>query len=127
MRFAAFVSAAVLSVAQLPQDAVDFFHDAATALSSGEASEFLDHFDSAMPGYATLRGEIEELKSRAEVATAINFVSDSGGDQRRTLELDWMLEITDRPTRRQIVKCTIERQKKGWKIVALEPIDFFKY
>jgi hypothetical protein len=30
-------------------------------------------------------------------------------------------------TRRRVVKCTVEKQGKQWKITALEPIDIFKY
>jgi len=42
------------------------------------------------------------------------------------LQLDWLLQIEDEQPRRQILKCTIERQGKNWKITALDPIEFFK-
>ena len=80
-----------------------------------------------MVGYATLRDEIESLLSAAEVGSAIEIVTDEGDDQKRTLELDWVLEITDQQPKRAILKCTIARQGKKWKITALDPIEFFKY
>ena len=79
-----------------------------------------------MAGYATLRDEIETLLSAAEVGSAVEVVTDEGDDQRRSLELDWVLEITDQQPKRAILKCAIARQGKKWKITALEPIEFFK-
>ncbi|MGD1092011.1 MAG: hypothetical protein ABSB35_08455 [Bryobacteraceae bacterium] len=127
MRIALFLIAATLALAQTPQDVVEFFRDVAGDLAQNNPSEFLDHFDRNMVGYATLRDEIESLLSAAEVGSAIEIVTDEGDDQKRTLELDWVLEITDQQPKRAILKCTIARQGKKWKITALDPIEFFKY
>jgi hypothetical protein len=53
-------------------------------------------------------------------------VSDAGDDHKRTLELDWILQIEGQPMRRKVVKVTIEKRKKDWKFTAFDPIDFFK-
>ena len=60
-------------------------------------------------------------------------VSDEGDDQKRSLELDWLLALNDKEnpdirkdTRRGVVKVSVERQGKRWKIVALNPVDFFR-
>ena len=127
MRIALFLIAATLALAQTPQDVVEFFRDVAGDLAQNNPSEFLDHFDRNMVGYATLRDEIESLLSAAEVGSAIEIVTDEGDDQKRTLELDWVLEITDQQPKRAILKCTIARQGQKWKITALDPIEFFKY
>jgi hypothetical protein len=127
VRIALFLIAATLALAQTPQDVVEFFRDVAGDLAQNNPSEFLDHFDRNMVGYATLRDEIESLLSAAEVGSAIEIVTDEGDDQKRTLELDWVLEITDQQPKRAILKCTIARQGKKWKITALDPIEFFKY
>jgi hypothetical protein len=49
------------------------------------------------------------------------------------VDLDWLLAINEKDgsgirkeTRRGVVKCRLERQGKRWKIVALEPVDFFR-
>jgi hypothetical protein len=116
--------------AQTPGDVVQFLRGTATELADAHENGprgFLDRFDRAMPEYAAFRGNIEALTGRAEVGSAIEIVSDSGDQQRRVLELDWVLEIQDQAPRRQVVKCTIEKRGKTWKFTAVEPIDFFKY
>lgn len=139
-----FVAVAIASIAtssnswadDTPQDVVDFFRTVARSLADAHtedsrlpnnAAGFLDNFDSKMTGYEELRHNVEDLVSRSEVGTAIEFVSDEGNESKRTLDLDWLLEIPDQPARRKILKCTIERRGKRWKITALAPVDFFKY
>lgn len=132
------VSVATLVAADPPADVVEFFRTAAQSLSEAhthsgllpnDPAAFLGHFDSNMPGYAELRAEIEDLVSRGTVGNAVEFVSDEGGDNKRTLDLDWSLEIENQRPRRAILKCTIERlgRKPTWKITSLEPVTFFKY
>ena len=60
-------------------------------------------------------------------------ISDEGDDQKRSLELDWLLSLDDKDnagvqkeTRRGVIKVRVERQGKRWKIAALEPVDFFR-
>jgi hypothetical protein len=127
MRRGLVLIATVLALAQTPAGVVEFFRILAEALSQKNASDFLDKFDGNMPGYATLRDEIETLLAAADVGSAIEIVNDEGDDQKRALELDWLLEIGDHKPRRAIVKVSIERRGKNWKITALEPIEFFKY
>jgi len=119
--------------AEPPTDVLDFFSSAASALVEDDPAAFLDHFDGNMPEYATLREEIEGLLAAYDVGSTIEVVSDEGDDQKRSLALDWLLLTNekaashgDRATRRRIVKCSIERRGKKWKITSLDPIDFFK-
>ena len=134
MRCALFFLAA-LAMADPPSDVVDFFREVADALKDGHSDDphfpsnarpFLDKFDSTMPGFAKLRSEVEALVAAGQVGSAIEFVSDAGDEQKRILELDWLLEVEGRQPRRQILKCTIERQRKKWEITALEPVEFFE-
>jgi hypothetical protein len=129
-----FVVATSVAMAQ-PSDVVDFFRTVASTLQDAhsddpnlptDARPFLDKFDSRMPGFAAFRDEIEALVAAAHVSSAIDFVTDEGDNQKRMLQLDWLLQIEDEQPRRQILKCTIERQGKNWKITALDPIEFFK-
>ena len=128
MRLAGFFFAAVALAfgADPPKDVGDFFVSAVRALADKDSAAFLDHFDRDMPGIAAFRGDVIALVDRAEVVSTVGFVTDEGDDSRRTLQLDWYVQIdADRP-KRQIVKCTIQRQGKKWKIVAFEPLDLFK-
>ena len=64
--------------------------------------------------------------SAQEIGSTIEVITDEGDEQKRTLELDWLLKIDNAEPRRQIVKCQVERQGKKWKITALDPVEFFK-
>jgi len=117
-----------------PGEVLALLQKAADALTNQDAPDFLDYFDHNMPHYATLRGNIEGLMAAYDVESTIEFVSDEGDNQKRTLTLDWTLvteekaaQRGDQVTRRHIVNCTVERRGKKWKITAIEPLDFFKY
>ena len=118
-----------------PPDVLNFFRSVVDALAQGHSDDplfasnagpFLDKFDPKMPGYSTLRDEVEALLASAKVGSVIDVATDDGDNQKRSLELDWLLQIEDQPSRRKIVKCKIEREGKDWKITAFEPIDLFK-
>lgn len=111
----------------LPRDVEDVFRTASEALADKDPAGFLAKFDSKMPGYATLHDEIVELLDHSDVGSGWEVVSYEGGeDPTRTLQLDWTLEVNEDQPRRQVLKFRIERQGKKWKIVSLDPIDFFK-
>jgi hypothetical protein len=121
--------------AQSTPDVVELFRSVASTLSDAhsagphnepDARPFFENFDSAMPGYAVFRNAIEELVNTDPVGTQIEVLSDDGDQNKRVLQLDWILEIDDQRPRRKIIHCTIERRKGHWKITALDPIDFFK-
>lgn len=112
-----------------PQDApkavLDFFRTAAEALADKDASAFLEHFDSKMFGYDTLASEIRSLVERSDLESSIEIVADSGDEHKRMIQLDWLLRIDQDLPKRQIVKCTIEKQGRKWKITSFVPVDFF--
>jgi hypothetical protein len=111
----------------LPKDVLDLFRTAAEALADKDAAGFMGKFDSKMPGYTLLRDEVIELLDHSDVGSQWEVVTYEGGEApMRTLQLDWTLEINQDQPRRQILKFRIERQGKKWKIVSLEPIEFFK-
>jgi hypothetical protein len=126
-----------------PPDVVQFLRDVGSDLTNAHADPanqpyaspalFLDHFDASMPGFTKLREYVEELTARADVGSVIEVASESGDERKREMQLDWVLEIQDktltqdRPPRRELIKCTIEKKGKKWKFVAFEPIEFFKY
>jgi len=110
-----------------PPEEMEVFRAASEALANRDADAFLDQFDQRMSRYAELRDEIRDLFGRAqEIGSTIDVITDEGNEQKRTLELDWLLKIDNADPRRQIVKCTVEKQGKRWKITALEPVEFFK-
>jgi hypothetical protein len=129
---AAFLGSVVAS-AEVPAAALRAVSDAAEALASDDASGFLDQFDRNMPDFAILRANAEALMGSSEVISTVEPISNEGNDQKQSVDLDWLLAINEKDgsgirkeTRRGVVKCRLERQGKRWKIVALEPVDFFR-
>jgi hypothetical protein len=115
----------------LPPGIEDVLRTLSRALADQDPDSFLENFDRKMPDYEKLHDEIEQLLVNSDVASSIEIVSDEGNDQQRMLQLDWLLHVDMNEPRRQIIKCKMERQgrkgKKGrWKIVSLEPVEFFK-
>jgi len=120
-------TALALVAQERPAPQMEMFRDIAEALANRDADAFLDQFDRQMPGYETLSDEIRELLAvTQEIGTTVDVISDEGDEQKRSLELDWVLKIDTDDPRRQIVKCRAEKQGKKWKITAFEPVEFFK-
>jgi hypothetical protein len=76
---------------------------------------------------------VEGLVGGSQPISTIESVTNEGDAQKQTVELDWLLAINEKDhsgirkeTRRGIVKCRLELRGKRWKIVGLEPIDFFR-
>jgi hypothetical protein len=134
LRTALLLLVATFAVADTAADVLNVFTSAAEGLINDDAASFLDQFDSDMPGYAALQNNVTGLLAAYDVGSTIEEITDVGDDQKRTVEMDWLLILTQKgvanspqQTRRQGVKCTVERRGKYWKITALEPVDFFKY
>ena len=122
---------AVAALADAESEVWDLFTHTASALSDGNAREFLSSFDPAMPGYEALRANVTGLVQQADVQSSIEVVENTGDDRKRTLEIDWLLVVTDRQDtanivrRRERVKCRVEKSGKKWRFVSLEPVKFF--
>jgi hypothetical protein len=134
MRAALLLLISMVAVADPAADIVTAFSAAAAALTNDDAAAFLDNFDRDMPGYATLRTNIEGMLAAYDVGSTIEVVSDEGDDQIRNVEVDWLLLATHKGainsaqvTRRKVVRCRLERRGKRWKITRLEPVDLFQY
>jgi hypothetical protein len=110
-----------------PPAYMEVLRSVSEALANRDADAFLDQFDRKMPEYDKLRDEIQVLFGMAqEIGSTVDVIADEGTDQKRMLELDWLLKIDNDAPRRQIVKCQVEKQGKKWIITALEPVEFFR-
>ena len=134
MRTALLLLLSTIALADPAADMLNVFSATAEALTNDDPAAFLDKFDRNMPGYAALRTDIEGLLAAYEVGSTIEVVAQAGDEEKQTVELDWLLITTEKnannssqDTRRRVVKCSLERRGKQWKITALEPLDFFKY
>jgi hypothetical protein len=115
-----------------PQSVVDLFTEMASALSESNAAAFLKPIDRAMKDYQKLESYIVALTAQAEVQSSIEFLTDEGDEQARTVGLDWFLELRSRQAtgplerRRERVTCQLARVKKSWKIKSLDPVELFR-
>ena len=110
---------------------VDLFASMAAALSDVNASGFMQPFDKNTPGYEKLKGQISTLLVGTEISSSVESVKDDGGESTRTVDLDWYLQVRALSqagaiaTRREIIHCELRKEGKNWKIVSLQPLEFF--
>ncbi len=113
------------------EEIVDLFASMAAALTAANVPQFMDAFDKKMPEYGKLENDITALVNQAEVSSSIEPLKDDGDDSKRTVALDWYLEVRSRQQdgplvrRRETIHCELSKQGKKWKIVALKPLEFF--
>ena len=122
-----------VTLAAAPPDVLDFVSSIAGDLANDAFKSFIGHFDATMPGYAVLKDDAESLLGNKEVESEIEVIADSGDQENHALELDWVLITRDKNalkgetvTRRFVVKCSLKRDRKTWKVVAFDPIRLFK-
>ena len=113
------------------QQITDVFATLATAMSGGDAFDFMRPFDPSMPGYEPFRASVTALLEQNDVLTSIDLTSVEVKENEARVEADWLLEIRSRQPagpltkRNQVVTCRLARRKSNWKILALEPQSLF--
>lgn len=107
------------------RDTVALLRSAAEALTNREADSFLGLFDKKMPGYASLREDVEGLLANADVSSSIDVVTNEGTATARELTLDWLIRVDRDAPHRETVICKIELQGKRWRIVSMQPLTLF--
>ena len=118
-------------IADTHDDVVDLFASMAAALSEINVPQFMNAFDKDMPDYDKMKSAVTALVNQAELSSSVEPLKDEGDDIKRTVELDWFLEIRsllpDGPVvhRREVIECELRKEKKRWKIVAIKPLEFF--
>jgi len=115
---------AVPSVADIRQELTDLFASMAAALSDANPDLFLRAIDPALPNYGTFAENVRALTSRNNVSSSIEVTAQEGDDAVQNVELEWLLDVGG-VRREAVVKCRLERKKKQWRIVALDPAGFF--
>jgi hypothetical protein len=112
-------------------DLSGFFASLVSALSDAKPVEFLRAVDPAMPGYERFAANIHALATENAVSSSVVVTSQEGDASRQEVELAWRLEIKGIGesgvfvVRESTVKCKLERQRKRWRVVSLEPLSFF--
>ncbi len=108
--------------------------DAGRALQANNAALFLSKFDSRSPaGFDDLSVQIRALAAQRTIASSVEIGpvrEEEGGGLAVTV--DWLLQLTPLrgpgpvETRQESLSLRFAKRKGKWKIVALEPHDFFR-
>jgi len=112
-------------------DVLSLFASMTSALANENARGFMAAFDKNMPGYDTLTTYINGLIGAAEITSNIETIKDEGDDTKRSVDLDWTMQLRSREMagplveREQTVHAELVKQKKRWRIVSITPLDFF--
>jgi len=120
-----------LTSADTREEIIELFGSMASALSENNPGVFLRTIDPAMPGYAQFEANIRALAAQNDLSSSIEINKQEGNDSPQVVELDWILEIRGRgqshifERRQTLVRCRLERLKKKWRVVSLEPQSFF--
>ncbi|HEY1239882.1 MAG TPA: hypothetical protein VGF16_04960 [Bryobacteraceae bacterium] len=109
----------------------EVFTGMAAALSESKPEEFMQAFNSAMPGYDDLRRNVTALLLAYDAHSSIELVDETGDGAVRTLQLDWFLQLVEKQDtaarltrRREPVRCQLVKNKK-WRISSFEPLTLF--
>ena len=114
--------------ADVHADLADVLATMTGALADDNPAAFLAAIDKKSPDYARLSTYVTQLLQQGAVSSSVEFLKDEGSDTRRTVQLDWYLEIhTSGPLaqRRKVIDCVFEKQGRHWRIVSLSPSSFF--
>jgi hypothetical protein len=112
-------------------DVWELFVKMAAALAEDNAPGFLNAIDPEMAGFEQLKTNVEGMIQQAEIRSIVEKVSDSGDDRAKSVQLDWFLQLKRRGSgerteeRQQIVKCDVALRGKRWRVVRIDPIQFF--
>lgn len=113
-------------------DAIDVIATMTAALADNNAPGFLKPLDRSMPGFNALEIAIPSLLAQGEIASSVEPLRDEGDDTKRTLQLDWYLEIRNLDEtapvvrRREVVRCVMTKREGRWRITSLDPTTFFE-
>jgi hypothetical protein len=95
-----------------------------TALSNGDADEFMRHIHQDCPNRRELGDNVRGLLGEAEITSSVQFTKPEKG----RAELDWYMQIKSRA-----LQSVIERRKhpvfvslRDRAVYTIEPVDFFK-
>jgi hypothetical protein len=112
-------------------DVIALFGSLSAALTDWNVAAFMDGFDKDMPGYGDLKTQVTALVNQADVTSSIEPIEEQGDETNYRIDLDWFLQVRSLldngpiVERRRLVHCQLRKDKKKWKIVSLQPIEFF--
>ena len=114
-----------------PADAWDVVATMAAALAEPNDAAFMKPISKSFEQHDLMERQVRALIQTNAIVSSISPIANEGDDKRRTLEVDWYLEIQPQSTgasltqRRESVKLTLVKTGKRWMITSLSPVAFF--
>lgn len=111
---------------------LDVLKKFADYISQSNSSGALGFVSQDMPGYHAFEANLSALLAQNDVLCSIEVRNEDGDEQTRRGETDWYVQVKSKeengPTerRQEVVKVTVTKQGKNWKIVALEPASILQ-
>ena len=123
----------LLAQSESPADRIRLVvRDASRALQAGNAPLFMAAFDRhAFPGFPALREQVTALAAHRRIASSVESRVIDTGPEHWSVRVDWLLEMTPKldpgplERRHRTLLLRMVNRGKQWKIVDLEPQDFF--
>ncbi len=107
--------------------------DASRAIQARNAALFLGHFEKKRFGaYSRLESNVVALTEQKDIGSSIRILEVTADGDNFLSRVDWLLQISplNRPgaveTRRHIITVNVTAQGRKWRIVELDPVDFFR-
>jgi hypothetical protein len=125
------VMAVTSTFADASADVFDLFASMSAALSANNASGFMKAIDVNIPDRDHLSANVNAIVEQAEVTCAIDVIKDDGDDRKRTVTLDWSMQLKHQgddlqiERRREAVTFTVVREAKKWRITSIAPLTVF--
>lgn len=122
-RRAALLLPAVL-MADERSDVIDAVTPLASALSNGDAEDFMRRISESAPDREALRNNIHALLGQAEITCSVRLVNIDNG----RAELDWLMDIRSRATQNLLErrKGAVAVRIRNREILSVEPAAFFR-
>lgn len=125
MKTVLFLAVSLIAFAEPPPEVTELLRLTSDAMANGDAAEFLKHVDPAMPRYAELAQRLNLLLTPQSAASTIDVAHDEGDENKRRLELNWLIQAGAERQKRGKIIVTVERKNGAWRFTSIEPIEFF--
>jgi hypothetical protein len=127
----ALASAPAARAADAEADSWDVIATMAAALAEPNEYAFMKPIAKSLEEHDLIERQVRVLVNTNNVTSSISPLANEGDDKKRTLEVDWYMEIQPHSPgqsliqRRESIKLVMVKTGKRWMVTALSPVAFF--
>jgi hypothetical protein len=103
----------------------------AAALAEPNEYGFMKPISKSVETHDLIERQVRALVQTNDIVSTISPVTNEGDDKKRTVEVDWYMEIKPHAPgqslvqRRETIRMVMEKPGKRWMITSIAPISFF--